>query len=694
MTGARRSGDAARRLACGAALGLAGLLGAGLALDAAFPPDLSRVESVAHAVRDREGRLLSALPAPGGVWRLPTMVEDVPPHLVELLIAAEDRRFRRHPGIDPLAMLRAAGQWLRAGRVVSGGSTLSMQAARLLEPRPRNLRSKAIEAFRAVQLEARHGKAGVLRIWLTLAPMGGNLEGVRAGALAWFGREARQLDPAESALLVALPRRPEALRPDRHPAAARAARDALLTSRAASAPGITAADRALLAEDVPQARQPMPALAPHLSREVVRDGAAEERTTLDAGLQRALEALLAEARRDLPPRASIAAVVADLRSREIRALAGGAWGEEARAGALDLTRAWRSPGSALKPLLYALAFEAGLARPDTPLDDAPTRFGGYAPENFDHGFVGRVSAADALRRSLNLPAVALLDRLGPRTFLSALKAAGVAPMLPPGADASLPLALGGVGVTLRELVGATAALGDGGRAGRLVWREGQAGLRPAIGPRAAGQVAAILTRPFPGGGPAGIAWKTGTSWGGRDALAVGFDAAHVAGIWAGRPDGTPLLVGTGAATGTALALPLLARTFALLPAAPRPVPAAPEAAPTPIATAGAGDRLRLLFPPPGAQILAEGDAAGVTLRALGGRRPLTFLVDGVPLPSLPARRETAWAPPGPGFYRVTVLDAEGAAVSVPVRVRGEARAPAGAEAVLSPAPAPMAPVSR
>ena len=664
MTGGRRHAETLRRAALGAAAGLALLLAGGLVLDRLCPPDLSRYEATAVAVRDRPGRTLSVLPAPGGVWRLPTATADVPPHLIELLVAAEDRRFRTHPGVDPLALARAAGQWLRAGRVVSGGSTLSMQAARLLEPRPRTLRSKAIEAFRALQLEARLGKDGVLAVWLTLAPMGGNLEGVRAGALAWFGREARQLDPAESALLVALPRRPEALRPDRHPEAARAARDALLTARAASAPGITAADRALLAADIPRRRQPMPALAPHLSREAARAG--DTATTLDAPLQRALEALLSEARRDLPPRASAAAIVADLRTREIRALAGGAWGEEARAGSLDLTRAARSPGSALKPLLYALAFEAGLARPDTPLDDAPTRFGGYAPENFDHGFAGRVTAAEALRRSLNLPAVALLDRLGPLRFLSALKAAGVAPVLPAGADASLPLALGGVGVSLRALVGMTAALGDGGRAGRLVWREGTAALRPALDPQAAGQVAAILTRPFPGGGPEGVAWKTGTSWGGRDALAVGFDAAHVAGVWVGRPDGTPLVLATGGATGTALALPLLARTFALLPGSPRPAPPAARG-PARIAAAEPADRLRLIFPPPGAQI--AGAAGGVTLRAQGGRRPLTFLVDGQPLPGTPARREAAWEPPGPGFYRVTVLDAEGAAVSAPVRVR-------------------------
>ncbi|WP_338147902.1 transglycosylase domain-containing protein, partial [Neoroseomonas alkaliterrae] len=200
-----------------ALLAAAALVLAVVALDRIAPPDLSRLRAVGVEVRDREGRVVSVLPAPGGVWRLATAVADVPPELVDLLVAAEDRRFRWHPGVDPVALARAAVQWVRAGRVVSGGSTLTMQAARLLEPRPRTLRSKAIEILRALQLEARFSKEEILGIWLTLAPQGGNIEGVRAGALAWFGRPAARLDAAESALLVALARRPAALRPDRHP---------------------------------------------------------------------------------------------------------------------------------------------------------------------------------------------------------------------------------------------------------------------------------------------------------------------------------------------------------------------------------------------------------------------------------------------------------------------------------------------
>jgi penicillin-binding protein 1C len=659
IRGARR-----RRLIGWGAGGLAALALSVLALDHLFPPDLSRYRSVGTEILDREGRTLSVLPVAGGTWRLRTTPQDVPLHLVAMLIAAEDRRFLDHPGVDPLALARAAAQWVRAGRVVSGGSTLTMQAARLLEPRPRTLRSKAIEIFRALQLEARFSKDEILSIWLTLAPQGGNLEGLRAGSLAWFGRAPATLDAAEAGLLIALARRPEALRPDRHAEAARRARDAVLLARAPQAGEVTTGERThALAQPVPTQRQAMPRLAPHLARELARNAPPGARiaTTLDRDLQRAAERLAFDALRDLHPRAALALVIAETQSREVRALVAGAFGEEARAGMMDLTRAVRSPGSALKPFLYALAFEHGVVRPDTVLSDMPRRFGSYAPENFDRGFEGRITAAEALRRSLNLPAVALLNEVGPLRFASVLKASGAPPRLPTGAEPSLPLALGGAGMTLRGMVSLYAMLGDGGRAGPI---RVLPGAEEAEGPRvlagfAAAQAAGVLVQPFPRGGPAGIAWKTGTSWGGRDAWAFGLDARHVAGVWIGRPDGTAM----PGATGATLALPVLARAFALLPAAPRealPV----RAAPAPFAEAA--DRLRLLFPMPGA-VLAEGGS--VTIRAAGGRRPLTFLVDGAPVEAHRARRETAWTPPGPGFYRITVLDADGAAARAELRVR-------------------------
>jgi penicillin-binding protein 1C len=215
-------------------------------------------------------------------------------------------------------------------------------------------------------------------------------------------------------------------------------------------------------------------------------------------------------------------------------------------------------------------------------------------------------------------------------------------------------------MTLRGMVALYAMLGDEGRAAPLLTEPRPPADRPLVlAPRAAAEAAGVLVQRFPEGGPAGVAWKTGTSWGGRDAWAFGLDARHVAGVWIGRPDGTPI----PGATGRELALPVLARAFSLLPAAPREALRI-RAAPAPFAEAA--DRLRLLFPMQGA-VLAE--AGRVTIRAAGGRRPLTFLVDGAPLPAERARRETAWTPPGPGFYRITVLDADGAAARAELRVR-------------------------
>jgi penicillin-binding protein 1C len=619
--------------------GAAGLLLASLALlllDHLFPPDLSRLAATGREIVDRSGHMVAVLPAPGGVWRFRTTEDDVAPVLIDTLIATEDRRFWWHPGVDPVGLLRAAAQDLRAGHVVSGASTLTMQAARLLHPRPRTVTAKLIEIARAIQLEAHFSKREILRIWLTLAPYGGNLEGVTAGSLAWFGVSPHYLDAAQAALLVAIPRRPEALRPDRHPTPARALRDRILRADGGPVPH----GRIALPRHAAQALAALPATG-------------RVATTLDLPLQVALERLAAERATSLPEHAALALLVADVNG-DIAALAtGGPF-------AMDLTRASRSPGSALKPFIYAMAYQDGLIGPETRVDDLPRRFGAYAPENFDRAFAGPVTAGEALRRSLNLPAVALLDRVGPLRFATVLRDAGATLRLPPGGDPSLPLALGGVGITLRDVVGLYAGLATDGDARRLhLLADDLTPARPLVQPRAAAMVAAILTQPFPDWGQPGVAWKTGTSWGGRDAWAIGFDQRHVVGAWVGRPDGTPLQD----ATGRAMALPLLARVFDLLPAAPRPI--------TPPVTPAGGttheaDALRLLFPPPGSTLSGDGS---VTLRAMGGQRPLTFLVDGAPLPTDPARRDTNWVPPAPGFYRLTVLDAAGGHAQAAVRIK-------------------------
>lgn len=653
-----------RRFPAGLALALvgAGLLLAGgvWAAGRLDPPPMPTASSWGTEIRDRSGALIGLAPAPGGVWRFQTEPAQVSPFLTQLLIAVEDRHFGAEPGIDPRAILRAAWQWARAGHVVSGASTLTMQVAKLLDPRPRSLAAKALEATRAVGLWSRLPPRRILGLWLSLAPFGGNLVGVEAASWAYFGKPPGALDAAEAALLVGLPRRPEALRPDRHPRAAQRIRDRIL--RLAEARGLLtpAETAAALAEPVPTARQPMPRAAPQLLAELHHPPVFI--TTLDAGTQAALAGLARATLAGLPPRVSLAVMVVDLPSRHLRAIWAGDWGDAGRAGSIDLTRALRSPGSTLKPFLYGLAFSDGLASPQTLLADVPQNFGGYTPEDFSGTFAGRVTAAAALQRSLNLPAVGLLAQYGALRFAASLAAAGEPLHLPRGAAPSLPIILGGGGQTLRGMMALYAALATDGRVVPITLTPGPAARGvPLLTPAAAATVAAILTRPIPDAGPtAGIAWKTGTSWGDRDNWAIGFDRAHVVGVWVGRPDGTAM----GGGWAAEYALPVLAAVFGLLPPAPRAVSPAVEA--LSFRVAPVTDPLRLLFPPEGAVIAGAG---AVDLRAMGGVRPLSFLIDGAPIPSLPPLRDTEWTPPGPGFYRVTILDAAGAAVHSAIRVK-------------------------
>ncbi len=405
----------------GAALGVIALLAAiVIGLDRAFPPDLSRLAVLGSRVDDASGHVLALRPATGGVWKFRTEAEQVPRFLRDLLVDIEDRHFYVHPGIDPVAAMRALWLDVRAGHVVSGGSTLTMQVARLLTPHRRTLGGKLVEGLRALQLSERFDKNAILGMWLSLAPFGGNLVGVEAASRAYFGKPPAALDPAEAALLVALPRRPEALRPDRHPERARALRDRILLQAGRDGLLDQAEMRTAMAESVPRRRVTMPDAAPMLfARE-----RGDVRTTLDGALQSALQAASRDELHRLPPRVSLAVVIADVRSRAVLAAVAGDAGNAERAGWMDLTRRVRSPGSALKPFLYAMAFEDGLADPDTVLPDGPRRFAGYAPEDFSHRFSGGTRAADALRRSLNLPAVVLLSRYGPQRFVAALQARG------------------------------------------------------------------------------------------------------------------------------------------------------------------------------------------------------------------------------------------------------------------------------
>lgn len=582
-----------RRPALAAAVLAGGVVMALLALDRLFP--LPRFGSDgAQVVVAADGTPLRTYPSRDGVWRYPVGPGQVSPHYLQTLLTYEDRWFYWHPGVNPFAMARAGWQWAAHGRIVSGGSTLTMQVARLLDPElagqpSKTLSAKLRQAWRAIQLEMHYSKDEILALYLSHAPMGGIVEGVEMGARMWLGKSAADLSHAEAALLTALPQAPSRLRPDRHPQAAQLARDKVLQRMARR--GVW--DAALVAdariENV--VAPPLRArwLAPLAAQRLLGEAgpaAGVVRSTLDPDIQSTVETMLLDRVDALPPKVSMAVLVMDNDSLEVKAYAGSAdFADDSRYAHVDMVRGVRSPGSTLKPFLYALALDEGLIHSESLLLDAPLSFGGYAPGNFQAAFAGPVSVAQALQRSLNVPAVDLLDRVGPAKFASVMLAGGVHLRMPAGAAPNLSLILGGGGTTLEELVGAYRALARGGLSGRPRLRASQPRIEARLmSPGAAWIVRDILEsgghpdRPLFQGAAAGrqLAWKTGTSFGFRDAWAVGVTDRYTIGAWVGRPDGTP----NPGFFGANVAAPLLRDIVAALPAgAPAPRARPPQARP-------------------------------------------------------------------------------------------------------------------
>src|SRR5215208_3305546 len=657
------------------------------------PAPLREGFSFSTLVVDRDGKLLRPYATREGRWRLPATRESVDPRFLDMLLAYEDSRFLSHRGVDPLALGRALSQLVWNGRVVSGASTLTMQVARLLEPRERTWLAKLRQMVRAIQIEQKLGKDEVLALYLSLAPYGGNLEGIRAASLAYFGKEPRRLTLAESALLVALPQSPEQRRPDRSIDNARNARDRVLDRVAAA--GLVSADEVARAklEPVPERRKPMPMLAPHAADAVVAaaPGRSFHRLTIDAALQRNLEEFARERARALRPAISVAIVAVDHATGEVLArVASADYFDASRAGQVDMTQAVRSPGSTLKPFIYGLGFEDGLIHPETLIEDRPVRYGSYAPENFDMTFQGTVTVRRALQMSLNVPAVAVLDKIGASRFTARLAQSGAGLVLPKGEVPGLAMGLGGVGIKLTDLVMLYTALARQGTTVPLVERvdtETEPGSpRRLMDAVAAWYVGNVLLGTPPREHAAGgrIAYKTGTSYGYRDAWAVGFDCKRTIGVWVGRPDGAPVpgLVGRAAA-------PILFDAFARTGKLPAALAGAPKGTlvaatgklPPPLQRfrpgrlpgEGADPQLRIMFPPNGARLeLASsegGKADPIALKVAGGSGPLTVLVNGLPLPTIAGRRTLFFDPQGPGFVRLTVMDASGATDSVMVRLQ-------------------------
>ncbi|HED12124.1 MAG TPA: penicillin-binding protein 1C [Gammaproteobacteria bacterium] len=655
-------------------------------LDTRYPLVLDKLQQRSVLVNDRNGRLLRAFATPDGHWRLPVRIEGVDPRFITMLLAYEDQRFYQHFGVDLLALLRATGQLLSAGHIISGASTLTMQLARLLrEPQRRSLTAKLVQIFRAIQLEQYFSKAQILQAYLLLAPYGGNLEGIRAASLAYFGKEPRHLTVAEAALLVALPQSPEKRRPDRHQGRALAARNRVLTRMVAQK--VLAEEDALFARHsrVPTMRQALPALAAHVAEAVHRRDATRvvHTLTIDRQVQQQCEQIAREQVTGFAKGVSLAMLVVDYRSGEIVADVGSPnFFNQLRFGEIDMTRARRSPGSTLKPLIYGMAFEQGVVHPASLIDDMPSSFSGYRPRNFDLAYQGTVTVSDALQRSLNVPAIKLLNAVGPQSLLNRLQRVGIMPLLPAGKSVGLAIGLGGLGLSLRDLSQLYTAIARGGEAialrERLEQLESYNPQRLLL-PVANWYVQDILTgvpRPAAEAQTGSIAWKTGTSYGFRDAWAIGFDGRYVVAVWVGRPDGAPVpeITGLGAAAPVLFAAfqrigsePLLLRTpSGLQKLTTKELPA------TLVHFVPRGQLLRtnhttpppvIVFPPTGARIdlgwrHGKPDIP-LFLKLQGGKPPFRWLANGQPFAALSRRRQITWLPDSIGFSSLTVLDAVG-----------------------------------
>jgi len=684
-----------------AAFALLGITCALAAADIANPPDMARANNVSPEIVDRNGHLLRAFLTRDGYWRMKTEVRDVSPRYLEILKAYEDKRFDSHFGVDPAAILRAGLQYVTTGHVVSGGSTLTMQVARILEPpHSHGVATKLFQMLRAVQLEERYSKDEILSFYLTLAPFGGNLEGVRAASLSYFGKDPSRLDLSEAALLVALPQSPVRQRPDRHAIRATKGRDKVL-ARMVSEGVITQSDADIARrEGVPFARQAMPLSAPHLAARL-HNRMQQTRivTTLNATVQAAVERMAAQEAPYFGDGAAMSIVVVENRTRNVLAYLGGVnyWGAS---GQVDLAQRARSPGSALKPFIYGLAFDALILHPATMMSDAPTQFGDYGPKDFDGAFQGQVTARDALRMSLNVPAVMVLDRVGPLAFTIALQNAGARLAFPAGGAApTLPVALGGLGIGLADITMLYSGIANGGeaRALRILAGTPDAPDHRLFGPIAAYYLKQILRGvALPDGWAMGqglmrqraVAFKTGTSYGYRDAWSIGFSNDYTIGVWVGQADGSP----RPGHVGRDSAAPILLKTFDLLPPdahADEPPPPGTlltndtdrlpasmrnfrrESAPAPPQVAVVPPP-SIAFPPNGTVVplpAATAKDRSILFRADGGRAPLTWLVNGQLLGNFDRFQPVLFTPDGEGVARITVVDSQGRSDSAQVRFK-------------------------
>lgn len=552
------------------------LLLAFLAVDFFFPLRIN--VSYSTLVTARDGQILHAFLSRDDKWRMYTELSEITPTLRNAIVFKEDKYFWYHPGFNPIALLRAASQNVLTGRRTSGASTITMQTVRLLEPRRRTYGNKLIELFRATQLELHFSKDEILQLYLNLIPYGGNVEGLKSASLLYFGKPPALLSLAELTTLTIIPNRPSSLRLGARNALVVQERNRWLRRFRASQLFDDAVITDALHEPLTAYRRAAPQEAPHLSRRLRAENSDQPiiYSTLHPVVQATAERLVQQYANRM--RAydihNAAVLIVDNQSREVVAYVGSAdFTNTFDGGQVDGVRAIRSPGSALKPLLYGLAFDAGSITPKSKLNDVPINFSGYEPANYDRKFNGPVTAEFALANSLNIPAVTLLREIGTPALVSTLQKAGFSTVKKQAKELGLSMILGGCGVTLEEMTRLYTSFANGGRLVTLRFElPTPLSERPIasdtrlLSPEAAYLITHALTQITRPDLPNNfdnsyhlprIAWKTGTSYGRRDAWSIGYNQRYTIGVWVGNFSG----VGVAELSGANTATPLLFNLF-------------------------------------------------------------------------------------------------------------------------------------
>jgi penicillin-binding protein 1C len=642
-------------------------------LDRLSPVDLSPTQDLSRMVKAEDGALLYVTTNGTEKWRFKTDIEKIDPHFIKMLIAFEDRRFYQHIGWDPLAMGRALYQLITHRRVVSGGSTITMQLARLLEPKERTVVSKLIEMVRALQLEWHYSKAEILAAYLTLTPYGGNVEGIVAASLRYYGKLPHSLSAQEAALLVSLPQSPERYRPDKHLEASIQARNRVLLRAKKQHLISEHVYQQALASTPPKQLYPYPRLAAHLSQKIIGqdDRGDVVETTLHKLLQQQLETYLKQ--QIVPKGSTISLIVVRNSDSAIMAYLGShdMFSREVE-GFVDMAAAIRSPGSTLKPFIYALGFEKRLIHPQTIIVDEEVNYQNYRPENFSHAFSGEVTIAKALQHSLNIPAVKVLERVGVEEFVEKIKSHTGEMVIPKG-RASLPVALGGMGMRMLPLSRLYVSLANGGSSLPIYYLKSKKGtlISKLLSAKAANVTTAILRQVPPPYGfvdPSDqIAYKTGTSYGYRDAWTIAYNRAFTVAVLVGRPDNAPQI----GLTGMEMAAPLAFEVFTVIDRVMGQARWVEHASVQQHAPKGLRyfeigmgkqvKKLRFLYPEQGGRYKSArcGDVR-VPIRVENGESPYVWYIDGVLQDIREDQVDRVFTP---GGHTITIIDSNGATIT-------------------------------